>query len=264
MKQFILFSGTFSPYGRNRTKMALIWKDTFKLKESDFIDVDYINKLSLEQMKRFCRAIEAPHGVVTNGSESVFVKPGERHKWESKHDYEEDDSDRFEEEEDELRVVTGYDNMLQHLSAEEREEYLREKRAEKEKFGSKYDGDSIDFSKLSESQRILFQLSWRLEDVPEQYQASILKGRIPAEFRDEFLGALPESILQEYKKYFKRDRVPKALLKALVAARKDAYLDKMKEKIKNEDQEDNDEFEGDNDIEEEKRPEVKDNTRIEL
>ena len=248
MKQFILFAGTFSPYGRNHTKIASIWKDVFNLKETDFIDVDVINNLNLDQMKRFCRAIEAPHGVVTNGSEPVFVRPGERHKWEAKTDYEEDDSDRFEDEENEIRMVTNHDNMLEHLSDEEREAYLRDRRAAKEKFGQNYDGDRLDFSKLSEKQRILFQLSWRLEDIPEEHHSSILMGRIPADFREEFISALPDPILEKYnEKYFEKNRIPKVMVKALTAARKDSYMHKMKEELQKPDNDDDDEDNEDDD-----------------
>ena len=256
MKQFVLFSGTFSPYGRNRTKMEIIWKEVFNLKETDIMDNDVINKLNLEQMRKFCRAIEAPHGVVTNGSEPVFVRPGERHQWEAKTDYEEDDSERFEEEENDLRVVTGYDNMLQHLSDEEREAYLQRRRAEKEKFGLNYEGDKIDFSKLSEIQRILFQLSWRLEDIPEEHHTSILKGRIPEKFRDEFIGALPDSILEKYEGHFKQNRIPKVFLKALMAGRKDAYLKKIKQQMAGDD-EDDDEDEGNKENDEDEKRGIK-------
>ena len=36
-----------------------------------------IDNLSLDQWKVFVRAVEEPHGIVTNGSEPVFVKPGD-------------------------------------------------------------------------------------------------------------------------------------------------------------------------------------------
>lgn len=252
MKQFILFAGSFSPYGRNRTKIATIWKDVFKLKETDMISVDVINSLSHDQLKRFCRAVEAPHGVVTNGSEPVFVRPGERHKWEAKTDYEEDDSDRLEEEEQDIQMVTSQDFMLHHLSDEEREAYLRDRRAAKEKFGQNYDGDKVDLSKFSEEQRILFQLSWRLDDIPEKHQMSILKGRIPADFREDFISALPDSILEKYnEKYFAKDLIPKVMVKALAAGRKDVYLKKIKEEFKNPDDGDDDDDENDGGEEEE-------------
>ena len=236
MKQFVLFTGTFSPYGRNRTKMAGVWKDVFKLEENGYLDAEKIKSLDLHQMKIFCRAVEAPHGVVTNGSEPVFVRPGERHKWEMATDYEEDTSDRYEEDEDEIRLLTHYDNMLQHLSEEERQAYIQKRREEKEKFGVQYDGDHMDMSRLSEPARILMQLSWRIDDIPEVHHPHILRGRIPEDFREEFLSALPESLLEKYEKYFERDRIPKVMVKALIAGKRGDYSRRMRQELENEEE----------------------------
>ena len=124
--------------------------------------------------------------------------------------------------------------MLQHLSEEERKAYIEERRQEKEKFGMRYEGDHMDLSQLSEPARILMQLSWRIDDVPEEYHPYIVRGRIPEDFRDEFLDALPDSLLEKYEKYFERNRIPKVMVKALTAAKRDDYSRKMREELEEE------------------------------
>lgn len=218
MQQFISYSGTFSPYGRNRTKIADIWKNVFGFDKNTILDREKIRNLSLDQLRKYCRAIEAPHGVVTDGSEPVFVRPGERHKWESKNsdiDEEESRGDFLEDDESHIHQIVNHDNMLQYLSPEEREEYLRERQAEKEKFGLNYDAKYVNLEELSEEERIIYELSWRLEDVPKKFQKSIVKGKIPAAFKEEFMEALPDSIKERYGDSFQQNRVPKVMIKAM-------------------------------------------------
>ena len=77
-------------------------------------------------------------------------------------------SDHYDDLENEgiVSMLSHYDNMVQHLSPEERVEYVRERQAEKEKFGANYVEASFDLTKMPESQRILFELSWQLDDIP--------------------------------------------------------------------------------------------------
>lgn len=234
MKQFIYFSGAFSPYGRNKTKITHIWKEVFGLKETDYMDPEKVNNLSLDQLRKYCRVIEAPHGVVTDGTEPVFVRPGERHKWEREHP-DEDENNALEDEE-EIQQIASRDNMLEHLSPEEMEEYIKEKMEEKKKFGLRYDIDE-DFLKpdtLSEEKKILMELSWRIEDIPKKYQKAIRNGKIPKQFRDEFVEALPESLQERYKDYFQDYRLPDDLVKALVIESGSEYKEKVLKELNEE------------------------------
>ena len=73
----MLFSLVYSAHEKNPTKIETVWRDVFKYDDDTIMDREKIDSLSLDQLKTYCRAIEAPHGVVTNGTETVFVRPGE-------------------------------------------------------------------------------------------------------------------------------------------------------------------------------------------
>ena len=217
-KDFILFSLIYSAHEKEdrKSKIESVWRDVFKYDDDTIMDEEKINSLSLDQLKTYCRAIEAPHGVVTNGTETIFVRPGELQKHKQvDSSVEQALSDNDDEKERIAYMLSHYDNMVQHLSPEERVEYIRERQAEKEKFGANYVEASFDLTKMPESQRILFELSWQLDDIPDEHKASILKGKIPPEFREIFLEALPDSLLERYGEYFSRGRIPKVMVKAI-------------------------------------------------
>jgi len=261
-KDFVLFSLMFSSHEQDRTKIEAIWRDVFNFEDDTIADVAKIESLSLDQLKKYCRSIEAPHGVVTNGSETVFVRPGELLK--EREDRRSEHEEQYEGEEgseegqyDELERegivsrISHYDNMVQHLSPEERVEYLRERQAEKEKFGANYVDGSFDLSKIPESQRILFELSWQLEDIPDEYQLSILKGKIPPDFKEVFLEALPDSLLERYGEYFSRGRIPKVMVKAIMTSVEQRATKRNKLKAKeNEIEEEGEQKEEENEEEE--------------
>ena len=215
MKQFVLYSGVFSPYARNKTKMANIWKNTFGLKENDVMDKGTIESLSLEQWKVYCRAVEAAHGVVTNGTESVFVRPGERHQWEIDHP-DEDDDNHMTEKERQISAATSRDPMFDYLTPKEKEEYIKKRKEEKAKFGVAYNA-------RDEELDVGGEIPWRLDDVPKQYRAEIAEGKIPEKFKEEFLGGLPDEVRRRFEKELNNNRIPKEVLSVITEQGLDSY-----------------------------------------
>ena len=70
-------AGRIGAPGRNRTRTSQIWNNVFNFTDEHLMTEEDIDNLSLDQWKVFVRAVEEPHGIVTNGSEPVFVKPGD-------------------------------------------------------------------------------------------------------------------------------------------------------------------------------------------
>lgn len=230
LKQFTLYSGSFSPYARNKTKMAEFWKNVFKLEKKDLLDMEKVNQITLEQWKAYCRLIEAAHGVVTNGSEPVFVRPGQRHQWEIEHPDEDRDDDMMTDEEKRIKEATNRDPMFDYLSDKEKEEYIKKRKEEKAKLGLKYEAEEMDLDTAGE-------IPWRLDDVPEKYRNQIRKGKIPKEFKDQFMEGLPDSTREKFKDTLAKNRIPKQVLNVIVDNR-DSYMKKVVKQMKTDDDDD--------------------------
>lgn len=221
----MVFSGLFGAYGRNKTLITQIWSDVFKLRDSDYFDEKTIDKLSLEQWKIYCRAIESPHGVVTNGTEQVFVRPGERHKWENEHPLENDDDQFFTDDERIAKIHADRDPMFDYMSDEEKAEYIERKRREKEKFG-------IDYEPENQHLGLFSGIHWRISDVPQQYQDSLENGIIPEEYKNEFMNVIPEDVQEIYAHYFEQNRLPQELIEHLTEGYRSSYYQRAKNYLK--------------------------------
>jgi len=247
-KQFISFAGVFSPYGRNKTKIGEVWNNVFGFSDDHNLDKKSILKIPMEQLKIFCRTIEAPHGVVTNGTESVFVRPGERHQWEI--DHPDDDDDAYMTEfERKVKEEASRDPMFDFLSDEEKEEYIAKKKAEKAKYGIDYDLDEH-FGKNNFD----YYISWRINDIPKKYQNIIANGKLPDDYKEEFISNLPENVKEKFAEYFEKGRVPKSLVRYLTDTGQESYK-KVEKKNLDEGDEEEEENESDEDREGEARNE---------
>jgi len=247
-KQFISFAGVFSPYGRNKTKIGEVWNNVFGFSDDHNLDKKSILKIPMEQLKIFCRTIEAPHGVVTNGTESVFVRPGERHQWEI--DHPDDDDDAYMTEfERKVKEEASRDPMFDFLSDEEKEEYIAKKKAEKAKYGIDYDLDEH-FGKNNFD----YYIPWRINDIPKKYQNIIANGKLPDDYKEEFISNLPENVKEKFAQYFEKGRVPKSLVRYLTDTGQESYK-KVEKKNLDEGDEEEEENESDEDREGEARNE---------
>lgn len=234
-KQFVVYAGVFSPYGRNKTKIANIWTEVFKFKDDTLLDEALMDTLNLEQWKIFCRAVEAPHGVVTNGTEPVYVRPGERHKWETEHPDDDDDA-YMTEDERHRKSAANKDPMLAHLSEEEKADYLKKKKEEKAKFDVNYEPDD---EELDDSDW-RSELGWSLDDLPRKYQKSIIKGKIPKEFHEEFVSNLPDAVREKYGKILDKYEVPQEILRVLKPPGDEGYRVKATRELNKNDNEEDD------------------------
>ncbi len=80
-KHFIRFGFTFPHMriARNYTKAREAFDSLSG--DKDYIDMEMTNKFTREEVKRVVRLIESPHGIVTNGSQDILARPGERNKF---------------------------------------------------------------------------------------------------------------------------------------------------------------------------------------
>lgn len=234
-KQFVVFAGLFGPYARNRTLINHIWRNVFNYADDYMFDENSISSLSHEQWKMFCRAIEEPHGVVTNGSEPIFVRPGERHKWEQEHPNEVDDEQYFTEDEMEIKLQAERDPMFDYLSKEEKAEYIQKKKEDKARFGVQYEPDDRSVDGIA-------SIHWRMMDVPAEYRKSLEKGVIPKLYKDELMSVLPNSVIETYADYFAENRLPQELIDHLNDIDRTSYMEQVRQYLhENDDEEEKEE-----------------------
>ena len=232
-----MYSGVFSPYARNKTKMGIMWNDVFGLSDEAIMDKKMLNSFNLEQWKAYCRAIEVAHGVVTNGSEPVFVRPGERHKWEMEHPDGDEDDHMMTEKERRIKMASHRDPMFDYLSPEEKKEYIKKNKERKAKYGQTYHVSEEEVEAGGE-------IPWRLDDVPEQYRAEVSAGKIPEGFKEEFISNLPDQTKEQFAKELAANKIPNEVLSVLKVEGYDSYAEIVARTLNGEDRED-DEFEGD-------------------
>ena len=100
--RFYRHTSESSPLGRNKESIKDLWLNVFKFERKQVATREDFEKLSLEQWKEYARRIEAAHGVVTDGQEKVFIRPGggERTRYEEEHKDLNLDGDEFMTEEE--------------------------------------------------------------------------------------------------------------------------------------------------------------------
>ena len=220
-KLFQVLAGRIGTLGRNTTRTSHVWNNVFGFADHHRMTIDDFNKITLDEWKCLIRAIEDPHGVVTNGYEPVFVRPGEPHRF---HGSDIDDDVFLTNKEKEERQKALHDPMIDHLKGEERKKYLKEKRMKKMKhLGKDMDGSEVDAKGVEgdedgedlDDKSWATELGWTFEEIPFEYRAEMRQGRIPHHFKETFLNSLSDVIREKFKDELEGNIVPEDLMREL-------------------------------------------------